>query len=66
MTWAEAVKQTLDAIGEGINEEDLDLLDRQVLAECYEKTRDILNTISLARIATALEKMAGLPYDQVE
>ena len=66
MTWAEVVKQTLDAIGEGFDEEELDLLEKQVFAECYEKTRDILNTMSLARIATALEKIAGLPYDQVK
>ena len=64
MTWAESVKKLFDVLGEDIDS--LDAFEKQMLAEYTGRLQKSLNTLSLARIATALEKIAGLPYDKVD
>jgi len=64
MTWAEVVKETVDALYSEDAIDDLDNIEKVMLKECIDQLRTTYDTISLARIATALEKMAGLPYDQ--
>lgn len=63
-TWAELVKTVMDEIvDEGANADDLD---KVVLNSAAEKCIRHFNTISLARIATALYKLAGLEDELTE
>ena len=59
-TWAELVNDTIDQIGEAAK--DGDDLDKVIANAIFEITIKELNTKSLAKIATALEKLAGLSY----
>lgn len=57
-TWAELVKTVMDEIvDEGAKAGDLE---KVILNTAAEKCTQHFNTISLARIATALYKLAGL------
>lgn len=57
-TWAELVKTTMDElVDQAANADDLE---KAFLAAVGEKLTQHFNTISLARIATALYKLAGL------
>lgn len=57
MTWAEGVEKVLDEVSSIANGDELD----KVIANVeLEVTRKIMDTMSLARIATALYKIAGL------
>ena len=60
-TWAQLVADTIDQIGEAV--EDGDELDKVIANAIFEITSKEMNVKSLARIATALEKLAGLSYE---
>lgn len=60
-TWAQLVNDTIDQIGEAAK--DGDALDKAIASTVFEITVKELNTRSLAKIATALEKLAELPYE---
>lgn len=63
-TWAELVKTVMDEIvDEGAKARDLE---KVVLNAAAEKCRQHFNTISLARIATALYKLAELEDELTE
>lgn len=62
-TWADIVKNVLDEIGKVA--EDGDQLDKMIATSIFELTIKEMNTKSLARIATALYKIAGLE-DSIE
>ena len=57
MTWAEGVEQVLDEVS---SIADGDELDKVIANVALEVTKKIMDTMSLARIATALYKIAGL------
>lgn len=57
MTWAEGVEKVLDEVSTFAEGDDLDKVIANVALEV---TRKIVDTMSLARIATALYKIAGL------
>lgn len=57
MTWAEGVEKVLDEVSSIANGDELDKVIANVALEV---TRKIMDTMSLARIATALYKIAGL------
>ena len=57
MTWAEGVEEVLDEVSTLAEGDDLDKVIANVALEV---TRKIMDTMSLARIATALYKIAGL------
>lgn len=63
-TWAELVKTVMDEIvDEGANADDLD---KVILHAAAERCIKHFNTISLARIATALYKLAELEDELTE
>ena len=62
-TWADTVTDVLNAIGEAAEEGDQ--LDKIMANAAFEITIKEMNTKSLARIATALYKIAGLE-DKIE
>lgn len=59
MTWAELVKHTMDTMLDTGAETD-DELEKMLYQMMGEKSREHFNTISLARIASALYKLAGI------
>lgn len=64
VTWAELVKITMDEL---VNEaENADDLEKLVLQTTGDKLEQHFNAISLARIATALYKLAGLEDELTE
>lgn len=64
VTWAELVKITMDEL---VNEaENADNLEKLVLQAAGDKLEQHFNAISLARIATALYKLAGLEDELTE
>lgn len=64
VTWAELVKITMDEL---VNEaENADDVEKLVLQAAGDKLEQHFNTISLARIATALYKLAGLEDELTE
>lgn len=65
MTWAEVVENTIKQINSCV-EDDSDELEKHIAAAYSKAFREVADTFSLARIATALEKLAGLPYDGVD
>lgn len=62
-TWAEVITDVIDAIGKVA--EDGDQIDKIMANAAFEATIKEANTKSLARIATALYKIAGLE-DKIE
>lgn len=65
MTWEKTVFTTLDKIGEVASNTD-DELKQEIYKQLYEKTKDYFDTISLARIASALYKIAELEDNVTE
>lgn len=65
MTWSEVVENTIKQINTSV-EDDADELEKHIAAAYSKAFREVADTLSLARIATALEKLAGLPYDGVD
>lgn len=66
MTWTKTVEETLDAFTKALEEvDDLDGLKTIVMSTGLKHTTDCLNAKSLAKIATALEKLANIE-DEVE
>ncbi len=65
MTWSEVVENTIKQINNCV-EDDSDELEKHITATYSKAFREVADTLSLARIATALEKLAGLPYDGVD
>ena len=65
MTWSEVVENTIKQINNSV-EDDSDELEKHIAAAYSKVFREVADTLSLARIATALEKLAGLPYDGVD
>lgn len=59
-TWAEVVKTTQDAVLQLAGNTDNEV-EKALYAEIAERHIKYSNTISLARIATALYKMADIP-----
>ena len=65
MTWAELVKEVMDTIVNEGAASDNDI-EKIIYQKTAEKCKDHFNTISLARIATALYKIAGLEDEFTE
>lgn len=65
MTWSEVVENTIKQINNCV-EDDSDELEKHIAAAYSKAFREVADTLSLARIATALEKLAGLPYSEVD
>ena len=64
ITWAELVKTTMDElVDQAANADDLE---KAFLAAVGKRLTQHFNVISLARIATALYKMAGLDDELTE
>ena len=58
MTWYEMVHQLQLNMATAMEEADSDV-EKNLILETHEKTNEIIKVESLARIATALEKMSG-------
>lgn len=65
MTWERTVFTVLDKIGEAAGNTN-DELRQEIYKQLYEKTKDYFDTISLARIASALYKIAELDDNVTE
>ena len=62
MTWADGVKKLIETISDV--GENADELDKAISAAMLNVTKTIVDTMSLARIATALYQIAGLEDDE--
>ena len=60
ITWAELVNECTQAIYKAAAKPDADNWDKAILNEVLKESQTNFNTVSLARIATALYKLAGL------
>ena len=65
VTWAELVKASLDKLIDITGKEELDI-DKAFILGLRTAMREHFDTISLARIATALYKIADLPDEITE